>query len=174
LWVECVGLVEERDAGEYQAFALDSLARLGEWRPFKRELDRFARAAQKAGLQKSFSNKLYLSARTWLDEGRPRAAGVVLAYTVLLALDEVMQATRQMPESAARTQASIRSVFGVADALGGAGAFLYLIDLPANSRATLRASYESTIRSIAGEDAQSVIDIVDDMLGDLANSHTHA
>ncbi|GAA2050067.1 hypothetical protein [Leifsonia soli] len=174
LWVECVGLVEERDAGEYQAFALDSLARLGEWRPFKRELDRFARAAQKSGLQKSFSNKLYLSARTWLDEGRPRAAGVVLAYTVLLALDGVMQATRQMPESAARTQASIRSVFGVADALGGAGAFLYLIDLPANSRATLRASYESTIRSIAGEDAQSVIDIVDDMLGDLANSPTHA
>jgi len=161
LWSRSASLVETRSAGEYQAFALDSLAQLGKWRRFKRELDRLASASQKSATQVEFVEKLYMPAQTWLRLGRPKAAGVVLAYIVLLGLQgigaEHTKAIVSRGGNAARNLILLKS----GSVLGAARAFFELMEMPEKARRTMRSAYARTITSIAGSDAPHVLDLVD-------------
>lgn len=166
LWNQSADFVEDRDAGEYQAFALDSLARIGDWRKFKRELDRLGSASQRSGTQLEFVEKLYLAGLSWLRMGRPRAAGVVLGYIVLLGLDGTMHSRRTVDGSVGGEAAKNRSLLAVASPLGAAYAFLNVLDLDPKDRAQVRRQYERTVEKFAGTDAQGVLDLVDGYLED--------
>ncbi len=60
-WMACIDREDPRHSGEHQAFALDSLAAIGNWRRFDAEFTKFARRAQKTLTQFEFVEKLHLS-----------------------------------------------------------------------------------------------------------------
>jgi tetratricopeptide (TPR) repeat protein len=163
IWSECADSESAADGAEHQAYALDSLAQLGNWPRFKRELDKYARRAQKAGSQFAFVEKLHLSALTWLRHGRAAAAGTVLAYGVLLAFEAASKGygeTGRLLSTSDREQAMVRT--GVA--MGPARAVLVLLDIPARMRATARRAYERTLRKAVGEDADQLIETIDRLM----------
>lgn len=172
LWKDAATSVEPEDAGEYKVFALDCLARLGGWGRFKRDLDRYAKAAQDQHTQLSFIGKLHLPALTWLRQERPRAAGTVLAYAVLLAFDAMTK--RVGSQARAHTDREReREIIKISGALGIARAMLVLIDMPESGRAELRTAYEGTIRRAAGEDAVLIIETVDELVRSEAGEEEH-
>lgn len=163
IWSECADREGAAEGADHQAYALDSLAQLGNWPRFRRELDRYARRAQKADSQFAFVEKLHLSALTWLGRGRAAAAGTVLAYGVLLAFEAASKSygeTGRQLSTADREQAMVRT----AAAMGSARAVFVLLDLPTRVRATARRSYERTIRKAAGEDANQLMETIDRLI----------
>lgn len=163
IWSECADRESAAEGAEHQAYALDSLAQLGNWPRFRRELDRYTRRAQKADSQFAFVEKLHLSALTWLSRGRAAAAGTVLAYGVMLAFEAASKGygeTGRQLSTADREQAMVRT----AAAMGSARAVFVLLDLPARVRATARRAYERTIQKAAGEDADQLMETIDCMI----------
>jgi len=162
LWMRCASLVDGPKSGEYLAFALDSLARLGDWRRFKRQLDKLARSAQENGTQLDLVSKLDRSVGMWLNQDRPKAAGIVLANLVALSLEglsiSVAAAGREVGGQAAKDQELMRS----SHLFGAARAYLKLWEFQGSQRLTMRREYEKAIRRIAGYDADQVIELVDD------------
>ncbi|TCJ21545.1 hypothetical protein E0W80_16240 [Microbacterium sp. PI-1] len=157
-WLRCIDLAEEREVGEYQAFALDSLANIGDWSRFRRQLDRFARSAQKTGSQFGFVEKLHLPGLTWLRRGHAHAAGTVLAYSVLLGLEAASKARGR------RDLHSEGEMYRVTQSLGFAQAVFQLLELPPALLARVRKAYEKAVRAMAGDNADIAIDLVDDLI----------
>ncbi len=160
LWSECAERASNGNTGEYQAFALDSLAQIGEWPRFRRALEGYASAAQATGTQFAFIERLHLSALTWLRKGRPRAAGTVLAYGILLAFDAATKSVGSRGRIRSTSERELEFV-RVGGAMGIARALFVLIDIPKAQAKTLRRAYERTIARVAGEDADALIELVD-------------
>jgi len=171
-WQTSAQLAELRSNGEYHAFALDSLAKLGDWPRFKHELDKVAAKSQREGSQLAFVDKLHLSASSWLGGGRPRAAGVVLAYIVLLGLDGTIKARTEAANGVGGQTAQDRALFNVTQAFGAAYAYLRALDLPSKDATTLRRGYESTVRRVAKDSADDVLSLVDDFISDETDDET--
>jgi len=162
-WKACIDREDLEHSGEHQAFALDSLAAIGNWRRFDAEFTKFARRAQKTHTQFEFVEKLHLSALTWLRQGNPQAAGKVIAYGVMLAFEAASENygdKGRVLSSAGQEQLLIR----VTTALGAAHAVFDLLELPENKVQSVRKAFERTIHRVAGEYADEVLETVDRMI----------
>lgn len=159
-WDACASRAGAAHADDYPAFALDSLAQIGNWPRFRRELDRHTKRAQRAHAQDTFVRKLHLSVFTWLQHGRPAAAGTVLGYSVMLGFEGASSAygTHGRELSTAERR---QSVTQITTPLGAATAVFVLLDLTPRDKAAVRRAYERTITRAAGPDARELIDTAD-------------
>lgn len=87
LWLKANSLKRPNGSGTYLAFALDALAREGNWSRFSRVLDSLTRKAQRQGVQLEFAEQLPLSAMSWLRAGSARRSSKALAYALALATE---------------------------------------------------------------------------------------
>lgn len=159
-WEACVTREAIEDSGEHQAYALDSLAQLGNWPRFRRELERYARQSQKADAQFAFVDKLHMSALTWLRNNNPSAAGTVLAYGVRLAFEAASKLYGRRGR-ALSTADRERALVRVGSAMGPARAVFVLLELPEKDTRAVRRAYERSIRRAAGEHADELLEAVD-------------
>ncbi|MBF4511429.1 tetratricopeptide repeat protein [Plantibacter sp. VKM Ac-2885] len=159
-WDQCVLRAGASDAGDYPAFALDSLAQIGDWPRFRRQLDRYSRGAQRAQSQAGFVEDLHLPALTWLKNGRPAAAGTVLAYSLLLAFEgaSITYGPRGRELSTAERNEALTQISAP---LGAARAIFVLLELPKREAQTVRRAYERTINRAAGDDAAILLETAD-------------
>ncbi len=159
-WIACIEREEPDEQEEHAAFALDSLAALGDWPRFRRELERLAKRSQKTNTQFVFVEKLYLPAMTWLRAERHRAAGVVIAFAIMLAFEAASLAYGVRGRELSTTERE-QSAIRVGSAMGAARAVFKLLDLPRKATRVVRNSYERTIRRAAGDNANELLQLVD-------------
>jgi hypothetical protein len=168
-WSRSAGLSVGSKSDEYRSFALEALARVGDWPRFKATFLKWAREAQKEKTQVSFVKDLHRPATELLRQNRAAPVGMIIAYAVLLGLEGVLLTTqgpsaRTLPEADTNFELS-----RIAEPIGIAYAFFVLLDMPARQRATMRRAYERTIRATAPESARQILDLVDEYLAsDLA------
>lgn len=160
LWMECAQAEPAEDGAEHQAFALDALARQGNWPRYRRVLERMIRRAQAEGAQFAFVEKLHLSALSWLHQGRPAAAGKVLAYGVLLAIEAASKKAGRDGRILSTAERE-REYLRIASPMGALKAVLLLMDLPVRSQSVARRAYERTVRSVAPDDADQLLAAVE-------------
>lgn len=161
MWTTCAERTSDARRAEYQAFVLDCLARLGDWTRFRRHLERNARESQKSGYQFDFAEQLRLPALTWLRQGRPRAAGTVVAYGVLLSFDAASKSYG--PSGRKHSRADLEhEMVRTGRAMGLVRAMFLVMDLPEAQRRTARKAYEDVVRRVAGPDASMLIEMVDE------------
>lgn len=159
-WMACIEQEDVGESGEHQAFALDALAATGDWSRFRKQLERFAEQSQKTHTQFEFVEKLHLSALTWLRLKKPQAAGKVIAYGVVLAV-EAASIDHGVKGRVLSTADRQNSLLKVSTALGAAQAVFELLELPEKKVRTIRNAYERTIRRIAGENAGELLQVVE-------------
>lgn len=164
-WIACIERENPDEQGEHQAYALDSLAALGDWPRFRRELERFAKHSQKTNTQFVFVEKLYIPAMTWLRADRPQAAGVVIAFGVMLAFESASLAYGAQGRELSTAERE-RSTVRVGSAMGAARAVFELLELPDKATRVVRNAYERTIRRAAGNNAGELLQIVDRYIRD--------
>lgn len=159
IWSRCSSLVGPSDAGEYAGFALDCLATKGDWRRYRRVLDKLARDSQRSGTQLELTGHLHLSALTWLRAGRPKATGVILGYVVLLSFEGVihLRKTERLDPSAGAGGDLLR----LSPAFGVIRGFFTMEDVSDNERRMMRSEYERTVRRSAPDQAAELLDLVD-------------
>lgn len=144
-WAVCAAREPAEDSGEHQAYALDSLAQIGNWPRFRRELDRYARRLRRADAQFAFAENLYLPALTWLRRGNFAAAGTVLAYGVLLAFEAASKgygAKGRELSTSDREQILVKT----ATSMGSTKAVFVLLELPDADREFARVTRERSGR----------------------------
>lgn len=164
-WMACIEREDQEGQGEHQAYALDSLAALGDWSRFRRELERFAKHSQTTSTQFFFVEKLYVPAMTWLRGNRPQAAGVVIAFGVMLAFEAASLAYGVQGRELSTAERE-RSMVRVGSAMGAARAVFELLDLPDKTARVVRNAYERTIRRAAGNNADELLQVVDRYIRD--------
>ncbi|WP_146081646.1 hypothetical protein [Clavibacter michiganensis] len=163
-WTNAAALVETSEAGEYYAFALDCLARRGDWASFRRLLDKWGGILQRAGAVQAFVGQLHSCVQTWLINKRPKQAGVVLAYMVLLSMDG-MSRSASTPH-VDRLRPSSMALVPSLTAISTVHLYLEEYEVSEPARSAMRRSYESTIQKLAKDGSENIIRMVDSLFED--------
>jgi hypothetical protein len=159
-WMTSAASAETRNPSEYFALALDALAQEANWQHFKQLLEKTVRDVQRSRNQLRFASKLHLAGGTWLRKGRPRAAGVVFGYMVLLALEG---ATSSKPDGGlSESNDHGKRALQVATIVATVTAHLQFEEIPQSVRLEAKREFERTINRGAGEYAEDVLQMMRD------------
>ncbi|WP_309102343.1 tetratricopeptide repeat protein [Microbacterium sp.] len=149
----------------YEGFMLHALASRRDGAVFGRQLERFARAAQKNHTELLFAEQLWSSANVWLRHGDVRRSAKVLAYSILLAsaghsatkLDHGVLFDNQVA-------VSVEANIAVMRVLAYAGNMLTMEVIPADLRSQLRPALLKalTSRGVADDEAATMIAFIEE------------
>lgn len=148
LWTDAALRTSGERTAAYQAFILDAVAQLGDWRRYSRQLDRFARQSQKSGTQLEFADELWTAVGTWMRQGSPHRAARTLAYALALAADGYLRPGDSQVDLLAEYPTSRRRK--VATVLVAARTYLDSSTFPPATRQALRRQLAKELDRLGG------------------------
>ncbi|WP_375404859.1 hypothetical protein [uncultured Amnibacterium sp.] len=154
LWRRSMAADATADPGEREAFILEALARIPEYKRFDRELSRAVRRAQRTDTRDGLVGNLWRPALTWLRAGRIKRAAEVLAVAALLGAEAWGQRRRSYSAAnyAALSRAGMQSL---AEGLAGLFAVQLIDEFSDETRTELLAETSRQIERIAGSDVSA-------------------
>ncbi|MBD8102285.1 tetratricopeptide repeat protein [Plantibacter sp. CFBP 8775] len=165
LWEQARQIAAPNRRPIYEGFMLHALASRRDGVVFGRQLERFARAAQKNHTELLFAEQLWPSANVWLRHGDVRRSAKVLAYSILLASAGHSATKRDHRvlfdnQVAASTEANI----AVMRVLAYAGNMLTMEVIPADLRDRLHPTLLKalTTHGVADDEAATMVAYIEE------------